>query len=460
MTADVTEKQVIVIGAGISGLCCTHRLIDSLGAEHVLCLEAGSRAGGHIQSETTDGFICDEGPNGFLDKEPATLAWIESLGISDELIQANESAAKRFLMLRDQLVEIKPPPGFLLSPALSIRGRLRLLREPFIPRRYGDTPESVWDFAARRIGAEAADNLVSAMVLGVYGGDAKKLSLAHCFPRMAEMEREHGSLIKAMRASRRSNSSGSSQGGPAGPGGTLTTFRSGIGRLTDRAAEVVGDSLRLNVPVTAISKSDDGRFNVVTNDGASYVSDRLICAVPAHVAVGLFAVFAPALSVSLSRVQTEPIAVVCTGHDRETVPHSMDGFGFLVPPNQGKDVLGCIWTSSVFDDFAPDDRVYLRTMIGGAIHPEYVEQSDEALLEYVRNDVFPQMGIETDPEFVKIYRHARGIPQYGLDHGEVLEAVSKAEAAHPGLHFTGNSFYGISMNDCVKHAFEVTERIS
>lgn len=449
------KKKVIVVGGGISGLCCTERLAGKLGADEVLCLEAGSRAGGYIQSEVIDGYICDEGPNGFLDKEPATLEWIEELGISDELIQANEASARRYLLLKNRLVEMKPPPGFLLSPALSIPGRLRLMMEPLIRQRKDDAPESIWDFAARRIGAEAADNLVSAMVLGVYGGDAKKLSLTHCFPRMAEMEREHGSLIKAMMAKKKE---AGARGGPAGPGGTLTTFKGGIGRLTERAAEVVSDSLKLNSPVHRLSTDEDRRFQIDTEE-ATYSAETLICALPAKASCKLFADFDATLAKRFEMVGSEPIAVICTGHKREDVEHSLDGFGFLVPPNQGKDVLGCIWTSSVFDGFAPDGHVYLRTMVGGAIHPEYVEQSDDELLGYVRKDVFGLLGIKTDPTFTKIYRHPGGIPQYGLQHGELLTTLKNAEAQHPRLHFTGNSYHGISMNDCVKHACEVSERV-
>ena len=457
MNTESSHKKAIVIGAGISGLCCTHRLMHTLGEDSVLCLEASDRAGGYIQSENIDGYICDEGPNGFLDKEPTMLDWIESLGISDELIQANEAAAKRFLLLNNRLVEIKPPPAFMLAPLLSIKGKLRLMIEPFIKKRTSPEPESIWDFCARRIGPEAADNLVSAMVLGVYGGDAKALSLSHCFPRMAEMERDHGSLVKAMLAKKAAGQG--KKGGPSGPAGTLTTFTKGIGRLTQRAAEVVAPCLKLNTAVSSITKNEDGTFALSCANGDTYTCDTLICALPSHVSVALFQDFAPDLARSIEQIPSQPIAVICTGHDRAEVAHTMDGFGYLVPPNQGKDVLGSIWTSSVFPGFAPEGKVYLRTMVGGAIHPDYVAQSDEQLMGYLHTDVFPHLGITTAPEFTKIYRHAHGIPQYRLQHQHTLDALTQAEQAHPGLHFTGNSYHGISMNDCVKDAYRVVDSL-
>ena len=42
----------------------------------------------------------------------------------------------------------------------------------------------------RRIGRQAAEILVDAMVTGVWAGDSKKLSLAATFPKMAAMEED------------------------------------------------------------------------------------------------------------------------------------------------------------------------------------------------------------------------------------------------------------------------------
>lgn len=463
MESDSGHKKAIVIGAGVAGLCCTHRLMRAFGPEHVLCIEKAPRAGGYIQSETIDGYVCDWGPNGFLDKEPATLEWIDELGITDELIQADAASARRFLLINGKLKEMKPPPGFLLTDILSIPGRLRLLCEPFIAQRTSPDPESIWNFASRRIGREAADTLVSAMVLGVYGGNAKELSLRHAFPRMAEMEAEHGSLIKAMKAkAREARANGTKQsGGPAGPGGTLTTFRTGIGRLTQRAAELVEPSLALDLTIARLTKTTNGIFHIETDEHhENLTADHVILALPAHASGPLLQHIAPDLADAIANVPTQPIAVICTGHDRADVPHDTRGFGFLVPPNQHRDVLGCIWSSSVFPGCAPEGKVFLRTMIGGALHPHYVTQSDDELLTHVREDVFRTLGITAPPEFIKIYRHRKGIPQYALRHHKVLDAVAKAESAHPGLHFTGNSYHGISMNDAIKHATALVQSLA
>ena len=447
--------STVVIGGGISGLCLAHRLVRAHGLDDLVVLEASDYAGGHVRTEEVDGYLFDRGPNGFLDREPLMLEWVEELGLTDELVQANEASARRFLLLKDRLAELVGPPAFMFSRVLSPMGRARLLREPLVRARGDGAPESVWDFAARRIGPEAADTLVSAMVLGVYGGDAKKLSLEHCFPRMAAMEREHGGLFRAMLAKRKE---GAGRGSAMGPGGTLTTFNGGIGTLVKRAAEALGDCVRCNARVDSIAEADHG-YRLQLEGGETLESDKVVLALPAFVAAELTRAFDTTLSEALALIVYAPIAVVCTGYDTADVAHDLDGFGYLVPPNQGKGVLGCIWTSSVFPQTAPEGKVLLRTLIGGALDPGAVSESDEPLLERVRRDVHAFLGISTEPELMRIYRHERGIPQYGLNHGEILQEIDAAEARHPGLFLTGNAYYGISMNDCIASAYRLAQRM-
>jgi oxygen-dependent protoporphyrinogen oxidase len=450
------HKKVVIIGAGISGLCCAHRLTKSLGADSVCVLEASDRAGGYIQTDTIDGYQCDWGPNGFLDKEPKTLEWIDELGLTDQLVRANEASAHRFVMINDQLVELKPPPAFLASPVMSLGGKLRLMMEPFISGKKDDSPESVWSFASRRIGKQAADNLVSAMVLGVYGGDAKKLSLPHAFPRMAEMEREHGGLFKAMLAKKKASKGAG--GSPMGPGGTLTTFRDGIGAFTEAAQRAVTNTVHTSMKIKDVSSEGSG-YRVTCEDGTAVQAESIICAIPPHAIQSQFDSLNPLIRDTAAAVHCAPIAVVCTGYDRSHVGHSLDGFGFLVPPNQKKSVMGCIWSTSLFENVAPEGKVMLRTMIGGAIRPELIQETDDSLLSHISHDIHPLLSIHEPPEFVQIYRHTHGIPQYGLDHQNILDTMDGIEKDAPGVFFTGNWLRGISMNDCVVDGYSVSSKV-
>ncbi|MBX7256758.1 MAG: protoporphyrinogen oxidase [Candidatus Hydrogenedentes bacterium] len=449
------ETRVAVLGGGVTGLCTAHFLSKTLGAENVRLLEASDYIGGTTRTENINGLLCDWGPNGFLNREPLTLDWIDDLGLTHELIAANEAAARRFIFKNGKLVEIVGPPRFLVSSLLSPAGRARLFCEPFIKQRTSDEPETIWNFAARRIGAEAADTLVSAMVLGVFGGDAKQLSLAHCFPRMAAMEREFGTLFKALMAKRRQSSGAS----PMGPGGVLTTFQQGIGRLPEYAAQSMRAQIVAEARVSSLTR-DNGVFRIRTDRDDCVEAEKVVMAIPAYEAAKAVQNLVPAAAKELARIAYADIAVLCTAYRREQVGHSLDGFGFLVPPSQGKQVLGCLWTSSIFPHQAPNGMVLLRTMVGGYANPAPVKWSDSELLALLDREIHPLLDVHGSPEFVRIFRHIRGIPQYLLHHGESLAAVEAAERECPGLVFAGNAFRGVGLNDCVVSAHRAVDLLS
>ena len=441
--------KTLIIGGGITGCCAAYYAMQRDGADNVLLLEASDTLGGTAQTEQVDGFTCEMGPNGFLDKEPKTLEWVSDLGLDEQLVRANTAAARRFIFRHGQLHELKPPPAFLFGGPLSIQGRLRLCGEPLIPQRVSEEEESIWDFAARRIGAEAADTLVAPMVSGIYGGDAKQLDLASCFPKMAAMEAQHGGLFKAMMAKKKEKKPGG--GSAMGPGGTLTSFGGGIATLMNRAGEVLGNCVRKEMPVTAIEASDAG-YTVRTASGDTFQAESVIVAAPTYAASGMVKELDAELATVLAEVPYASMAVVCWAYNREDVGHDLHGFGFLVPRTQEKRILGCIWTSTLFPGRAPEGKVLLRTMIGGAGDPDAVGESDDTLLDTLRKELFPILDIKADPVMHRVYRYEQAIPQYTFGHQTRLRAIEAAEERHPGLRFAGNAYRGVGLNDCVVSA--------
>src|SRR5258705_6010312 len=141
-------QDVVVVGGGIAGLAIAWELRSRPGllpegaAVHVL--EAAPRAGGNIRSERRDGYLCEWGPTGFLDDAPATLDACRRLGLAPRLTRAQEAAERRFLVRGGKLRELPSGPlSFLGSDVLSLRGRIRVLREPLVPARRDDDDESV-----------------------------------------------------------------------------------------------------------------------------------------------------------------------------------------------------------------------------------------------------------------------------------------------------------------------------
>ena len=153
------------------------------------------------------------------------------------------------------------------------------------------------------------------------------------------------------------------------------------------------------------------------------------------------------------------LAVVALGFDAAAMGGSPDGFGFLVPRNEGLRILGCLWDSSIFPGRAPDGQVLLRLIVGGAHDPLVAGLDDESLLAIVREDLHKTMALNASPILSRVYRHPIGIAQYVRGHQQRLDRVHECLHSYPGLWIAGSSYYGISMNACVEQAERQTEAI-
>ena len=461
--AQVVPGTIVVVGGGVSGLSVTFHLKGLMGHRPdpatVICLEAAQRPGGNICTSKEEGFVCEWGPNGFLDNEPATLDLVRALGIEDRLLPSNETAKKRFVFRGGRLHRLPSGPlSFLRSDLLSLRGRLRLLAEPLAPARHDDGDESVLDFASRRIGPEAASILVDAMVSGIWAGDVRKLSLDAAFPKMSRMEAEHGSLFRAMLSRRRrARASRAPSGGPAGPGGRLTSFKGGMNELIDALAAAIEPGLRLGVQVTRITRSGERGFRVHLSEGGPMDASVVVLACPAWSAATVVSSMDPEMSGSMKAIEPSPIAVVHLGYDPDDMVERPEGFGFLVPRGQGPRILGSLWTSSIFQGRAASGRILLTCMIGGAHDREITALSDPDLIAITREDLRTVMGITSTPRFVRVFRHRRGIPQYNLGHLDRVRLIKNRLDEHPGLLVCGNSYRGVSVNACAAEAPGIAE---
>lgn len=408
--------KIAVVGAGIAGLAAAHHLKERA---EVVVYETGPRAGGNIRTETLDGCLVEWGPNGFLDREPATLALVDALGLGDRLQPADPAAASRFVWRAGRLRQLpSKPQGFLLSSCLPTLARLRALAEPFI--RSKSTPdESVFDFAKRRLGRGVAECLVDGMVTGIFAGDPKRLSVASAFPRLVALEARSGSLIRGAR------------GRGFGPAGHLTSFDGGLQVLIDALREQL--DVRFGVTVESVSDLHAEGY------------DHVLCTAPASRAAAIV----PAdLGALLRRIPTAPVAVVALIFDDPApIPHA---FGFLAPHGHGLDILGALSDSSIFPGRAPASRHLVRVLVGGRRRPELVDKPDDRLLDLVLRDLERAWGPLPPPTAHGIVRHRLGIPQYEHGHADLLREIESR--CPPYLRLAGSSYRGVSLNACVQEA--------
>ena len=459
-------KHAVIIGGGISGLATAWLMksrAEREGLELTLTLvEKEPQFGGKIKSIKEQGYLCEWGPNGFLDSKPQTLELCGDLGASGELLRSNDNARKRFIYSGGILNRLpENGPSFLKSHLISWPGKLRLAMEPFIPQYSGQEDETLAAFGRRRLGDEALRKLIAPMVSGIFAGNPETMSLISCFPRIAELEREYGGLIKAMMAlakkKKREQAAGKVVSSAAGPGGVLTSFRDGIQTLTDiMINKLDGIKLMSGTEVLEVNKGTNAPYRIAT-DGGIFDADLVVIAAPAHAGARMLAALSPGTSSLLADIPYSSMTVVCFGYERERIAMNLDGFGYLTPKEEKRSTLGTLWDSSIFENRAPEGKVLLRSMMGGACFPEYIKLSDEEVVMRVRADLKTIMGIHEAPSFVQVYRHEQAIPQYTVGHGRRLNLLAEGLAKHPGLILTGNSYRGIGLNDCVAAAHRAVE---
>jgi oxygen-dependent protoporphyrinogen oxidase len=457
------RARVVVVGAGVAGLGTAWLVAQQARADgrkiDLTVLDALPEPGGATRSEQLDGYLCEWGPNGFLDNEPATLELVDRLGLRDRLVRATDSAAHRFIFHSGRMHEVALSPlPFLLSDIVPLGAKLRMAREPFVPPRRDGADETVDEFGRRRLGEAFAQYLLDPMVSGIFAGNTRELSLRAVFPKMVEMEQEHGGLFRALLARGwRARRERKEIGGPAGPRGVLHTFREGMGELPKRLAADLGAELRLGLAARALERTAAG-FRLHA-DGDTLEADAVVLACPSHAAAPILSELAPGVAKAVGEIGHAPVDVVCLGYREDHLARPLSGFGVLVPRSEGLRSLGALCSDQIFPGQAPAGHRLLRTLLGGAHDPAIAELAESELVATAEHDLGVLFGPTEPPRFCKTIRHARGIAQYNVGHLDRVAAADRLAAELPGLHFTGASYRGVSVNGCIKAAFEVAAQI-
>lgn len=346
------------------------------------------------------------------------------------------------------------PPRFLGSDLLSRRGRARALVEPFIRSR-ASRDETVREFFTRRFGVEVADVLADALVAGVFGGDSGQTSMAAAFPAITRMEAESGGVVRGMIAMARERKRRGESRQRSTP---IRSFDQGMGVLIDALCRGLGNRMRSGIAVSSIRTNPRG-FRIESETGPPMLARRVLVATPAHAGSRLLRDGWPGIAGQLDAIPYAGIAVVGLVYPRSQVGHPLDGFGFLVPRGQGPRLIGCLWPGSIFQEHVPADRAYLRVMLGGARDPEGAMLADGKTVDLARKEVERLLQVSGTPLTHVLYRHPRGIPQYTVGHLERIARLDADVANVPGLYLAGNAYHGVGVNDCIREAARVAERL-
>lgn len=463
------RRRVAIIGGGISGLAAAHHLRQISPETDLLLIESSHRLGGVIQTTRKDGFLVEDAADNFMTTPPSAVKLCQQLGLGYDLICTAPGRRQAMVVRAGRLVPI--PAGFLvmapsriwpliLSGVLSPLGKLRAGCEIFVPRRKGNEDESLKSFVTRRFGREMFERLVQPLVGGIYTADPSRLSVAATMPRFIEMERQQGSLIRAMLRRRWSARDKPEQSGGARYG-QFMSLRGGMSSLIDALAkELPVNTIKLDSPVCCVVASK-GRWSILMkHDQPSDLEvDAVIVAVPAKHAWGMLSTVDPTIAEELRKIEYASCAVLSVAYRREQIGRSLESFGFVVPLSEQRFILSCSFSSLKYDGRAPDGTVLMRVFIGGACQSDLLDFPDHQLMEMAEWELAKFLAIEGKPLLRRITRQTEAMPQYHLGHLERVATINARLEMFPTLALAGNSLGGVGIPACIESGTAAANRV-
>lgn len=432
--------DAVILGAGPAGLAVAHAMIRA--GAHVKVIEPSGRVGGSIRTVREDGWLVETGPNTLQLEGEADEALLRLYGLGEATQSADMRAAKRYLYAHGKLHGLGANPLSLFgSGLLSWSGKLRLLSEPWRARG-GYEGETVQQFASRRFGPEAAKMLMDPVISGVHAGDPAKLVMAQCFPRIHGYERTYGSVLNGLRRSPKTVRK-------------IVGFPDGMQQLADTMAQVIGvQHLHLDSVTTSLRRDAQGwhvRWRQADGGETEVTTKRLIVTAPQWHWASL--PFEDMLAQRLrpwTEASVPAVTVVARGYATSDVPHPLDGFGYLTPGAEKREVLGCLFPTSVLPGRGPKGHALLCCFIGGARRPDLAQLSDEALHTLVDRELQTTLGITAAPKKEWIQRWPRAIPQYDAGQSAREALLAQVEMEETGLHFHGAFRGGIALMQVIR----------
>jgi oxygen-dependent protoporphyrinogen oxidase len=278
-------------------------------------------------------------------------------------------------------------------------------------------------------------------------------------PRFLQMERDHGSLIRAMwRQGKKlrdssKNSSGARYSQFAAPREGMSAF---VQAIVDRLKSA---SVLLDSAVERITPTSHGGWRLSVGGAQRRVidADGVILATPAHHSSSLLQTIDSTLANEFAKIKYGSCALVSLGFLREQIGHALNGFGFVVPLIEGRQILSVSFSSVKYAGRAPDGSVLLRVFVGGACQSELVELDDEQLQKLVLRELADLLAIRGEPKLCHVVRQIRAMPQYYLGHEGIVQRIEEHAAKLSNFALAGNALHGIGVPSCIHEGERAAE---
>lgn len=437
------KHKVIIIGAGISGLCVAYRLGKKT---DFIILEKSRRVGGRIHSERHGAILTEHGPNAIMLRSPIVKDLLQDLGLNKRLLYPGKNSKRRFICDDGRLIQVTPLSVFFTN-LTDMCARLQLVLGG-ISRRSSHINETVTDFFSRKISSTFVKNLITPLMSGIFAGDPDDLIMRSAFPKIYAWDKVYNSLILgALRTEIRKHTI------PSG----MCSFPNGLQELPEFLAQEVQERLFFDQAVQSVKRHNDG-FLLETAE-EQFFCEKLVVTMAAPEFAAVLQGYNE-LKDLLNAVYYPWMRVCHFVYDADDIGDKRRGFGFLNTHHKKVDSLGCLFSSHMFSGRAAVDEELYTVFCGGAKGRHTKNIPLEELAKKAHFEVARALKIRAEqPKYSYFAEWPLSIPQYNLAHLPLLEKISSREHEKQGLYFSSNYAYGISVSDCIERAHTVAERL-
>jgi oxygen-dependent protoporphyrinogen oxidase len=200
-------------------------------------------------------------------------------------------------------------------------------------------------------------------------------------------------------------------------------------------------------------------YDLILEDGSSCSAEALVLATPAYVSADLLRPLTPIAGGLLEMIPYASTATIAMAYPEQLVMGAVEGFGFVVPRIQGRDLIAATWTSLKWPHRAPAGQVLTRCYVGGVGREAILQLNDTELVAKVRAELSALCGITANPTYVEVNRWWKAMPQYTLGHLHRLAQLEAALSRYPGLVLTGAGYRGVGIPDCIRDGALAAEHI-
>lgn len=390
------STKLVIVGAGLSGLCCAYRIAKKRPDLEVIIHEKSSRLGGVIATWKEGDWVCDLAVNATR-PHPAFWRLISDLSMESLFKPSNPAAKSRWILLGGKRHKLSWKTLFKIGP-------IKLFKSVSRSRKGGLSV------------AEVIPNkqVADAMCLGIVNDTSENVDADFLFPALTRFGQN-----KTIKKSALKNQISKSYPIFTPQKGTIASLDGGMQTLVDRLA-------------IELSKLD----NVTVNHGNAAESPESIAS---SYGVTEESVLWTAPSTEYEQ-ESSKISIFAIGYANEQVSHIANGYGTLIPSNE-LPISGILHESDVHQSArSPPGHRLFRLMVPHKRWNDDIDSVKESAESLIAKDpvIFTKIG-------------ERAIPRYKPGH---LSRMAKIESK---CSYAGWFYSGVSITHVVDQAERIAE---